>query len=40
MFKFTFKFYIDIYIGASLGGHNFGTLYARELKFGTLFTQT
>ena len=31
---------IDIYARVSLGGHKFGTFYARKLKFGMLLTQT
>ena len=33
------KFYIDIYICVSFGGHNLDTFYARKLKFGMLITQ-
>ena len=34
------RFYIDIYIRVSFGGHNLGIFYARKLKFGMLLTQT
>ena len=32
--------YIDICGRVSLGGHNLGTFYTRQLKFGMLLTQT
>ena len=34
------RFYIDIYIRVSFGGHNLITIYARKLKFSMLLTQT
>ena len=33
------RFYIDIYIHVSFRGHNFGTFYARKLKYGMLLTR-
>ena len=30
--RYYIKIYIDIYVCVSLGGHNFGTFYARKLK--------
>ena len=36
------RFYIDIYVPVSFGGHYLGTFYAWKLEFGMLhvFTQT
>ena len=34
------RFYIDIYVHVSCGGHNLCASYARKLKFGMLLTQT
>ena len=31
---------VYVCMSQSLGGHNLGIFYARELKFGMLFTQT
>ena len=34
------RFYIDIFVRVSLGGHNLVTFYARKLNLGMLFTKT
>ena len=34
------RFYSDIYVRVSFGGHKLGTFYSKKLKFTTLFTQT
>ena len=32
------RFYIDIYVRVSFGGHNLGTFCTRNLEFGIVFT--